>query len=493
MNTKNRLKVLFAVTLMILTASDTLAQVKTDYYSSLKGKKGAALKTAVYNIIKNANVLSYGSGSGSTWSGFYKTDRKSDNSVIDRYSNDNRYFTSSTSCPSGMNIEHSFPKSWWGGDEVQAYKDLYNLMPCETKINSAKSNYPMGKVTKATTDNGCTKVGTGSQGYNLWEPADKWKGDFARGYMYMATAYQDYVWTGDVALESLQQGNYPTLKQWAYNLYIEWAKADNVDETERTRNDAVSNIQGNRNPYVDFPNLMDYVWGDSVDYSFDPYTTVRTFSFGDDSSQATDVIYSAIYSNETGNCTINNGSGTSSTIWTRRNSYGWTATGFLNTTNTVSESSLITPEIDLTDYSDATLNFNHAVKYATSPSNVLSVEVLCDGNTTTLSGIKWPIGNSWTFNDAGDISLKEYTGKKIKLAFHYTSNTLVACTWEIKTISVTGKKTVSGISDMSSDGINGNIDYSQPYKTFSLDGRQISNSSNGMRIIRQNGKSWKIF
>ena len=45
----------------------------------------------------------------------------------------------------GMNIEHSFPKSWWGKTEVQAYKDLYNLMPCKSKINSTKSNYPSGR------------------------------------------------------------------------------------------------------------------------------------------------------------------------------------------------------------------------------------------------------------------------------------------------------------------------------------------------------------
>lgn len=91
-------------------------------------------------------------------------------------------------------------------------------MPSEQKINSAKSNYPMGKVNNASTDNGCTKVGTGSNGYKLWEPADKWKGDFARGYMYMATAYQDFTWSGTQALQILQQGDYPTLCEWAYTL-----------------------------------------------------------------------------------------------------------------------------------------------------------------------------------------------------------------------------------------------------------------------------------
>lgn len=207
-----------AITTAMLTATAAIAQIPQNYYSSLKGKKGTELKTAVHNIIKNATVLKYGSGSGRTWEGFYTTDRLDDGQVVDRYSNDKRYFGNKGQAVSGMNIEHSFPKSWWGGSENQAYKDLYNLMPSEQKINSAKSNYPMGKVNNASTDNGCTKVGTGSNGYKLWEPADKWKGDFARGYMYMATAYQDFTWSGTQALQILQQGDYPTLREWAYTL-----------------------------------------------------------------------------------------------------------------------------------------------------------------------------------------------------------------------------------------------------------------------------------
>jgi len=200
---KNCLLKSSAVLLAMTVVQIVAAQIPDGYYSSLSGKKGAELKTAVHNVIKNAAVLDYGSGAGHTWEGFYTTDRTDDNMVIDRYSNGVRYFGSKGASVGGMNIEHSFPKSWWGGSSNQAYKDLYNLMPCETTINSTKSNYPMGQVTTANTDNGCTKVGTGMNGYQLWEPADKWKGDFARGYMYMATAYQHFTWSGTQALQIL--------------------------------------------------------------------------------------------------------------------------------------------------------------------------------------------------------------------------------------------------------------------------------------------------
>mgnify|MGYP000606105753 CR=1 FL=1 len=104
-------------------------------------------------------------------------------------------------------------------------------------------------------------------------------GDFARGYMYMATTYQNYNWSGDKAHQILQQGAYPTLQPWAYQLFIQWAKGDKPDALEIKRNEDVYQIQGNRNPYVDFPNLMEYVWGDSIDYAFDPAKTLKATEY----------------------------------------------------------------------------------------------------------------------------------------------------------------------------------------------------------------------
>ena len=62
-------------------------------------------------------------------------------------------------------------------------------MPSDTKANSAKANFGMGIVASATFANGSVKVGSGSNGIKLWQPAAEWQGDFSRSYMYMATAY----------------------------------------------------------------------------------------------------------------------------------------------------------------------------------------------------------------------------------------------------------------------------------------------------------------
>ena len=155
------------LSLMLSCLLTALAGVPRGYYASTRGLSGAQLKAAMHDIVAQAHVLSYGSGTGSTWSGFYQTDRMDDGQVRDRYSYEIFYFPNSASAVnasavSGMNIEHSFPKSWWGGSQNQAYQDLYNLMPCESNINSAKSNYAMGRVSSVKDTNGCTRVGRGS-------------------------------------------------------------------------------------------------------------------------------------------------------------------------------------------------------------------------------------------------------------------------------------------------------------------------------------------
>lgn len=480
----------------IATSHVAFAQVPKGYYSSLNGKKGAELKSAVYEIIKDAKVLDYGSGTEKTWGGFYSTDRTADNKVIDRYSNDVRYFEKKGASVGGMNIEHSFPKSWWGGSTNQAYKDLYNLMPCEQKINNSKSNYPMGEVTNATTDNGCTKVGKGSNGYQLWEPADKWKGDFARGYMYMATAYQNLSWTGTQALQILQNNKYPTLQPWAYTLYIKWAKNDVPDEIEIARNAEVAKIQGNRNPFVDFPNLMEYIWGDSIDYAFNTAKTKKTISYDDDGTitPTEEDIYDFNVKKgnggwETTNISIPTGV---NSIWSFDTTYGWKGTAFYGSAK-AAEAILYTPEIDLKEYTGIKMNFNHAVNFAKSPTpaDILSVEVLCEGKTTVLQDVVWPTGDSWKFNNSGVISLEQFAGKKIKIGFRYTSTDAQACTWEIQTLNVKGKKTVTDITTPTVEK-PARPDFSRPYEAFGIDGTRLNGiNDKGIVIIRQDGHTWK--
>ena len=113
------------------------------YANSLKGLKKAELKQAAYELMREASVLEYGSGMQMTWWGFYQTDRiATTNECINRYSPDKFFFGKSNNGASltGMDIEHSCPKSWWGGLQNNAYKDLYNLYPSESKVNMSSGS-----------------------------------------------------------------------------------------------------------------------------------------------------------------------------------------------------------------------------------------------------------------------------------------------------------------------------------------------------------------
>lgn len=516
---KKLLRLSLAFLVSVMPALPMLAQIPEGYYSSLKGKKGAELKTAIHDIIKKANVLEYGSGRGKTWWGFWSTDRNENGYFIDRYSAEKEWLksTSQGAPGAGMNIEHSFPKSWWGGATVPAYKDLYNLMPCESRINSTKSNYPMGIVVSGDKGNGWTKVGEGTDGKKYWEPADPWKGDFARGYMYMATAYQDYNWVGTQALQILQQGAYPTLQKWAYTLYIQWAKADKPDALEIKRNNDVAKIQGNRNPYVDFPNLMEYVWGDSTNIAFNPETTVKSSSYvngdgggggsvdPDPNPGTTEVnVYQATFTTNDGGCKENIISNDSphDNIWTRTSQYGWKATAYnkSNKSNHAAEATLTLPEMDLTGYDEAKLTISQAVNFAYSKApKYLKIEVKSvdpkDGTVeiSQLSDFKVIESNSWIFYDF-TFDLSHYCGTKSTISFRYKSDKDICCTWEIKKAAITGKKTATGIKETTTEPKDF-IDFSKPYDVYSIDGRKLTPSQtnvNSIVIIRQNSKVIKM-
>lgn len=196
------------------------------------------------------------------------------------YSNNSYSFSSGAT--NGMNIEHSVPKSWWGDaanyngtNALTRFKydgsyDLHHLTPSDADANMAKSNYPLGVVDSPSFDNGVTKVGTGQangRATNLFEPADEYKGDFARMYLYFVTCYQDYSWKSS-ALSMFAQNSYPTLNAYGQSLLLKWHRQDPVSQKEIDRNNAVYSFQGNRNPFIDYPNMVEYIWGDSTNYEF---------------------------------------------------------------------------------------------------------------------------------------------------------------------------------------------------------------------------------
>ena len=266
-----RSKVLF---LLIVLCSSLLAQEQ--YYRKAEGLRGTQLKEALHDLIQPSYVLAYGGGVGKTWTGFWYTDQMENMQVRDRYSNVVRYLNPDMSAVSNMNIEHIWANSWWGHVKNNAYCDLFNLYPADATANGRKSNNPIGIVDGTVSyTNGVTKVGKSSSYradslITAWEPADQWKGDFARTYFYMATCYSHMtsLWTTTEGLLTVDPNSPLLMRPWVYNLMLEWAEADPLDEIEQQRCDAIYEIQGNRNPFVDYPELCYYIWGNKSDEQF---------------------------------------------------------------------------------------------------------------------------------------------------------------------------------------------------------------------------------
>ena len=267
-----RSKVLLLLTNLCVICAYAVAP--NGYYTSLNGKSGETLKNAIHSLVRPHTKLSY----SSLWNHFPTTDvypeKVNGKSIVwDMYSDnwntrDYWYYGGTY----GLNREHSVPKSWWNSpSNVEAFEagtDIIHLFPSDGKANSAKSNYPLGEVNTSLSvkfDNGVSTVGypsiSGSGTNYVFEPDDEYKGDFARVYFYMATCYQDYTWKYTYMFNN---SSYLTLNQYARNILLSWHRNDPVSQKERDRNDAVFTIQGNRNPFVDDPNLAEYIWGNRM-------------------------------------------------------------------------------------------------------------------------------------------------------------------------------------------------------------------------------------
>lgn len=441
--------------LLLFTAIHVAAQAPANYYTNAEGKTTSELKTALHNIISSGYVTkSY----DYLYTIFETSDRTASGNIWDMYSTCTWSF-GVKKCGNYSNIcdcynrEHTIPQSWFNKQSPMV-SDAFHIYPTDGKVNGIRDNYPYGETNALPLGGkGLGKLGTSSfPGYSgtVFEPIDEYKGDLARTYFYFATRYENIMTT--IGGESFNKTTYPSFPEWTINLFLKWHRQDPVSQKEIDRNNAIYVHQRNRNPFIDHPELAEHIWGDKKGVAW----KVSDGTGGNEGNtpDCENLNFSAPFSSTLSPFTAYSVSGNQK--WTLDTQYGAKMTGYVDGTVYANEDWLISPKINLSEYSNVTLNFDHALNFATGNINTnhtLWISKNYDSGNPSLAQWEqitisnYPVGSNWDFISSGDISIPEdYWVENFVFAFKFMCGSSASSTWEIKNLTLTGDCQASSVA-----------------------------------------------
>lgn len=255
-----------------------------DYYAPITATGGDALLGQIHDLITATHRKYTSYEDCKNLSYVTKTDKgTAEDMLIDFYTQQNISMTWDGTRQGTWNREHVWCKSLsnglWKNGNVGAGSDLHHIRPSEYQLNATRGNLKFGEfadsdraiVAYFIDADGTRKYQGGLYTGSKFEPLDEVKGDVARIVMYVYAHYNTFAnvhGTTNGGGESAYFGSLDfthviaaSSEAAAIELLVEWNKADPVDEIEIARNDAVYDIQGNRNPFIDHPEYVQAVWG----------------------------------------------------------------------------------------------------------------------------------------------------------------------------------------------------------------------------------------
>ena len=240
------------------------SQIPTGYYSTAENKSDQSLRSALHNIIDDHTAYSYTSFSTDTWDILKESDADPNNAnnVLLVYTRESINGAQEYSGGAGWNREHVWAKSRGDfGTATGAGTDVHNLRASNVNVNSTRSNYNFDDCTSSSCEN--TFGNYYSSSALVFEPRDEDKGDVARIIFYMDVRYEGDNGELDLEMtESLLSTSSKVPRHGVRSTLLEWHALDPVDDFERNRNNVIYDYQGNRNPFIDHPELVDHLWGD---------------------------------------------------------------------------------------------------------------------------------------------------------------------------------------------------------------------------------------
>lgn len=285
MKTNILLALLLAAQVGFANVVTGVAAIPENYYSSVDGKKNADnILNTLCSIIDDHTVIAY----AGLEPYYEQTDFYAD-SLWDMYSTchftmDDANTPQKAVCD-GWNKEHLVCQSWLGSGPMVS--DLFNVYPTDARINNLRSNYPYGVVSsfsgfsKDPDHHGLGKLGssTTSGAGTVYEPDDQYKGDFARSFFYMVARYRENSLNGGNGSKMFTSSP-SNLTAYSLSFLLDWHRQDPVSQKEIDRNQAIYGIQHNRNPFIDYPELVEYIWGNRIGQTVNLSTMTPTCEGG---------------------------------------------------------------------------------------------------------------------------------------------------------------------------------------------------------------------
>ena len=271
-------------------AQERVALAATDYYAPITATGGDALLGQVHDLITETHDY-YSSYNDCRSKGTVTDPGEGNNTVMEFYTHIDISATK-WDTSGGWNREHVWPKSdsngLWGTSGGGS--DLHHIRPAEKDLNNSRGNKLYGEVGPGGTEEytSVSNVLGGHSSSSTFEPLDNVKGDVARIVMYVYTHYNTYS-NAHGTTNGGKGGPFGTLnfkhiisassETAAQKMLLQWNRLDPVDAIETRRNEAVYQIQGNRNPFIDHPEYADAIWGDgSTPIDPPPSDTLKSLS-----------------------------------------------------------------------------------------------------------------------------------------------------------------------------------------------------------------------
>lgn len=249
------------------------AAIPENYYDAVDHTKNAEnILAALNTIIDGHTVISYSGLEPYYEQTDFYADTLWDMYSTCRFTMDDANVPQKAVCD-GWNKEHVVCQSWLGSGPMVS--DLFNVYPTDARINNLRGNLPYGQVsshdgfTKDPNHHGLGKLGPSVVGIGkVYQPDDRYKGDFARTFFYMVARYRNNILNNGNGSQMFTS-NPTDLTTYSLNFLLEWHRNDPVSQKEIDRNQAVYGIQKNRNPFIDYPELVEYIWGDKKGQQID--------------------------------------------------------------------------------------------------------------------------------------------------------------------------------------------------------------------------------